>query len=60
MCRSAAGPLWQMPGTVLHVYKDNAPAVALYEACGYQVVAQDPQWQSWFGGRPRYLMAKAI
>lgn len=52
--------LWGVKDVVLHVYRDNDAAVALYAANGFQVVACDPEWKRFLGGRVRLLMHKRL
>ncbi|MEW5314491.1 MAG: hypothetical protein WDW38_005987 [Sanguina aurantia] len=52
--------LWQVPDLLLHVYKDNSTAVALYQKAGHQVLHKDPSWRAWLGERLRLLMFKRL
>jgi ribosomal protein S18 acetylase RimI-like enzyme len=49
---------WGEAQTLLHVYQDNAPAIAVYEAAGYDVIFQDAPWLAKLAVRPRFLMRK--
>ncbi|KAG2502139.1 hypothetical protein HYH03_000627 [Edaphochlamys debaryana] len=52
--------LWRQSNLALHVYKDNAPAVQLYNGCGMRVLGEDPGWKVLFGDRVRLLMYKNL
>jgi len=51
---------WLQPNMALHVYADNAPAVALYQASGYDIIHTDPAWRKMIGNRIRLLMYKTV
>jgi ribosomal protein S18 acetylase RimI-like enzyme len=51
----ARAAAWDQP-VALHVYDDNATALACYRAAGYEEVARDPGWRKLVGGRVRVLM----
>mmetsp|Transcript_20224 Transcript_20224/g.65832 ORF Transcript_20224/g.65832 Transcript_20224/m.65832 type:complete len:234 (+) Transcript_20224:39-740(+) len=56
--------VWGFEGVALHSYTENAPAVSLYERCGYSVLAEDVHGGFAeaipIGGKKRLLMAKQI
>ncbi|PNH03432.1 hypothetical protein TSOC_010503 [Tetrabaena socialis] len=56
----AQARLWREPNLALHVYKENAPAVQLYDSCGMRVLAEDPGWKALLGDQVRLLMHKRV
>ena len=57
----AAVEAWDERQAVLHVYQDNAPAVALYESQGYEILSGHRSGGGLLGGlgaRPRFTMRK--
>jgi ribosomal protein S18 acetylase RimI-like enzyme len=49
---------WRERQALLHVYQDNAPAVDLYRAAGYETIFADASWWAKLAVRPRFLMRK--
>ncbi|WPT10777.1 hypothetical protein PSENEW3n2_00001949 [Picochlorum sp. SENEW3] len=51
---------WNEDICVLHVYQDNAPAIHLYHACGFETIFADAAWWARVAVRPRFLMKKTV
>jgi hypothetical protein len=57
----ALAACWGLGVMALHVYADNAPALALYASGGWLEVEREPAWMAVVPGkRPRVLLAKRV
>jgi ribosomal protein S18 acetylase RimI-like enzyme len=51
---------WRDAQACLHVYQDNAPAIAAYAAAGYEAIYADAAWLRYVAVRPRLLMRRRL
>jgi ribosomal protein S18 acetylase RimI-like enzyme len=51
---------WRDAQACLHVYQDNAPAIAAYAAAGYEAIYADAAWLRYVAMRPRLLMRRRL